>query len=386
MILSLAKLVTCVTLWIEPQNMPTDAVDIGELPVSVAAMAEHVRLGTAFAVAPGGELEGTDAILARIAAALSALGDTSDALRLRLLLASANVRLSLGDEAQASRYLLGLQDQEDLREWRESASRAIEDVSSAEEILDRWPEPTNEEQEAEYAAFRGDVELLSAFARVFVALTEEDQSGSEAMTAALSDLSPYLEAEDEPLARAATLWQAVALKRLGHIDQAISLLSLPLSAPGESPTELFIRLQRLACLADRGDLEAAMVLALRMEEASLRWYRDERQQDEARRACLWVRLGFIDRYIERVREQRRTDQLERWERLRDRVAEALLEDGDPALVARLGRAMPMVVDVEDTLRDAADRLSESAGRAEAEGSSVEPPPETALTTQTAPTG
>ena len=44
MILSLAKVVTCVTLWIQPQNMPADAADIGELPVSVAAMKKLQRI------------------------------------------------------------------------------------------------------------------------------------------------------------------------------------------------------------------------------------------------------------------------------------------------------------------------------------------------------
>lgn len=387
MILPLARLVTCVLLWLEPPSLPIDAVATGEPPDATAAVAERVRLGTAFADAHEGEQEGSeDAIPARTAAALSALGGGSDSLRLRLLLASANARLSQGADAPASRYLLGLHDQEDLCEWRKTAARALEDLSRAEAILDRWPEPINEEEEAEYAAFGDTLELLSAFARAFMALTEEDPPEADAMIEALSDLSPHLEAEGEQLARAATLWQAVALSRLGRTDRAISLLSLPLSAPGTSPTEFFIRLQRLSCLADRGDLEAAMVLALRMEEASMRWYRDERQQDEARRTCLWMRLGFIDRYVKHVRELRRADQLERWERLRQHVTGALLEDGEPALVARLGRAMPMVVDAEDALQDAAERLAESTGAQESEGAPVEAQPEAFPTTQTAPAG
>jgi hypothetical protein len=375
-------------LWIEPPSMSTDPAATGEPPAAAATAKEDVRLGTAFAgVCEGDQDAHRDTILARITAALSALGDGSGGLRLRLLLASANARLSLNAEAPASRYLLGMHDQEDLCEWRESAARAIEDLSRVEEMLDRWPEPANEEQEAEYAALGDDLELLSAFAGVFLALTEKDRPEPDVMVEALSDLSSYLEAEDEPLARSATLWQAVALNRLGRTDRATSLLALPLRAPGTSPTELFIRLQRLACLADRGDLEAAMVLALRMEEASTRWYRDERQQDEARRTCLWVRVGFIDRYVERLRELRRAEQLERWERMRDHAAEALMEDGKPAFVARLGRAMPMVVDAEEVLQDVAKLLAESTRGPDAEGVPVKQPlPQATPTTQTAPAG
>ena len=357
MILSLVASLICAAQPLPPMTTSAPAQPANQHPPVVPdETTPVVSLGTAFGGVNGnqGQPE-VQRLLKRIAATLSALQPDDKQVRLQLLLASANLRLSRSAEPAASRYLLGLQSAEDLRRWNDTATSALEDLELARETSRQLPDPATEQEEADYDRHDENLELMAAFARMFLALAQSDAGDTAALAQALGDLSGYLELEDERLARAATLWQAVALHRLGRPDRAVDLLSLPLSKPGPAPVELFIRLERLACLADRDDLEAAMVLALRMEEACLRWYQDQHKQAEARHALLWLRLRFFDRYLQRAQDRPGTDQLDAWRRLTDQIRQTLLEDGRPATLARLGRTIPVLVDPAEALQ-AAERL------------------------------
>jgi hypothetical protein len=192
---------------------------------------------------------------------------------------------------------------------------------------------------------------MEAFARMFLALADPDPPDSAALAQAVSSLATYLEAENKELAVSAALWQAEALRKLERPDRAVELLSLPLSPPGTSPLEFFARLERIQALADAGDLEAAMVLALRMEEACHRWYQDQQRQAEARRACLWLRVRLYEQYVKDV-ERKPDEYVMRWNKLLDRVRKALWPDSGPAEVPRLGWTMPLLLDPLEALEAA----------------------------------
>ena len=113
--------------------------------------AHLVRLGDAFGGVEVDEGEAdAEGVLKKIAATLSAVSQSDAQVRLRLLLASASLRLSRSAEPAASRYLLGVQDEEDRSRWSEVARLALAELGRAGEILDHLPDPTSEEEEAEH--------------------------------------------------------------------------------------------------------------------------------------------------------------------------------------------------------------------------------------------
>ena len=311
-----------------------------------------VLLGRRFGLRDGlDQPSSQEALLAELRVASERSAQDAGTDRITLMLGSANVRLALSAEPAVSRFLLGIAEEADRQAWGESARQALRDLARARELWEALPEPASEAEESTLDRLGESIDMLEAFAHVFLALSKPGASDTETLTGAVIGMSEFLEIEDRRVARTATLWQAVALRRLGRPERAAEMLDLPLSTPGASPLALFSRLERLWCLADVGDLEAAMVLALRMEEACGEWYQeDQTRMTQARRACSWVRLQLYRRYLQRVRERGDDAEVEAWERLCLRVRDALLEDEQPPVpVARLGKTMPLVIEYQDAL-------------------------------------
>jgi hypothetical protein len=187
--------------------------------------------------------------------------------------------------------------------------------------------------------------VLESFARIFAALASlSDESDPSELSSAAIELSEFLEDEDRAIARAATLWQAVALRKMNRPDRAFDLLDKPLSPPGNQPIAFFNRLERIRCLADLGDVQAALVLAIRMEEAANRWYRDETRQIQAQRAATLVRLQLCEKESESVGQLAQNAPAgDRWKKMCARIRTLLSEDEPPRTVVRLGTTMPVIV-------------------------------------------
>jgi hypothetical protein len=223
-----------------------------------------------------------------------------------LLLRRANWLLAAASEPHASRFLLEIERPDDRAAWSELIDRAQRDVEAARELLERMPEPASEEEEEQADTMRATADTLQAFARLFSGLCAADGADGNALYAVTAELSLYLDDENRALARAANLWQAVVLRTIGQPDRARDYLELPLSTPGKAYAGLFIRWQRLHCLADEDQLPAALVLALRMEESCNRWFTDAARREPATRGCMWQRLKLYERYQQQLEERGRT--------------------------------------------------------------------------------
>jgi len=261
-----------------------------------------------------------------------------------LLLASSSIRLAQTAEPAATRYLLGIDTDQDRAAWLEIATEALAELELVGETLDRLPDPVDEEEEAAIERWIAESEVLESFARIFAALASlSDESDPSEISSAAIELSEFLEDEDREIARAATLWQAVALRKMNRPDRAFDLLDKPLSPPGNEPMAFFNRLERIRCLADLGDVQAALVLAIRMEEAANRWYRDETRQLQAQRAATLVRLQLCQKENDSVGQLvQDAPASDRWTKMCDRIRTLLTEDEPPRTVVRLGTTMPIV--------------------------------------------
>lgn len=288
--------------------------------------------------------------LQELALKLAALGPDDATARVRLLLASANVRLAIDAEPFASRFLLEIQSPDDLRDWNTAATQALTEIVQARQTLDSLPDPATERDRDHLDSLQDATETLESFARLYLALTRSPENQErDALSKAAIDLASLLESENRPLAKAATLWQATTLRRIDRPDRAFDLLDKPLSAPGPELVALFNRLERIRCLADLGDLQPALVLALRMEEACDRWYRDERKEQQTRRACTLLRSSLCRTALRNAADSNDPQWTQAWNDICARIDRALLEEDRPQAVARLGALIPILdLETEDS--------------------------------------
>lgn len=117
------------------------------------------------------------------------------------------------------------------------------------------------------------IDMLRAFADVFVALAARD--GSDSASARLTDacvgLAVFVDDPNRGIAESAKLWQAVAYRQAGRADRTLNLLRPAIGSLRSSRVDFFTRMERCRALVDAGRFVAAQSLAMRLEKRVNVW-------------------------------------------------------------------------------------------------------------------
>jgi hypothetical protein len=189
------------------------------------------------------------------------------------------------------------------------------------------------------------LDALQAFADALrgylLAGTESDPN--KAARRAASRVSVLLEDSNPQVVASAALWYASLRGREADREAALSVLDVPLSDPRPQamPHAFFTRLLRCRLLAEQGGYAAALALLMQIEEQCERWFVEESDRANARRAAIWVEIEVLGAWYDRLSDPAQSVERQ-W--CAERMA-ALSADGfgsGPATVLRLTLAVPLL--------------------------------------------
>ncbi|UCC32711.1 MAG: hypothetical protein JSU86_10590 [Phycisphaerales bacterium] len=263
------------------------------------------------------------------------------------LLAAANLILAQQLEPTCTRRLLhvdGNMDEPgeaDLRSALDRADALIERAGAAlKEPQVREDRPADRLQQITHR-----LQTLGAFAaalRAFLSPDKGPQAARDARRAA-SGLAPLREDRNQPVAAAASLWQACLRSLESDQGPALSVLDLALSdpVPESMPYAFFARLLRCRLLADRGHPATALALLMQVEERCSEWLATDKEREDAVRAAQLAEIQITADWYRRLNGSEASSE-RKWcaERIQTLIGDSFGEDGNTVL--RLTPAIPIV--------------------------------------------
>jgi len=186
---------------------------------------------------------------------------------------------------------------------------------------------------------------LEAFASAIRAYLMPDASSEPArqVRAAISRLSPQLEASEPSVAEAATFWQA--LLRSLDPDPRDALRSLEFVVTNVSPDAprygFFCRLLRCRLIAAQRGEPAALALLLQVEERIPDWFRKDPERLDATRTVGLIRMQILSAWRQRLDPAARADERAWCAKEIQRLRDERFAGGDDETVMRLLEAVPM---------------------------------------------
>lgn len=354
-VLTLTAMPVCAGTWQEiteaaradvPGNAPTAPPAVPPLPDL-----PRVRL----AALPG--FEDDAAYLRSIAARLTELeiqarqaGDSMK--QAESLLAAANLILARQLEPTCTRRLLhvdGNMDERgepDLCSALDRADALIERAGAAlKELQVREDQPVDRLQQITHR-----LQTLGAFAtglRAFLFPDKGPQAARDARRAA-SGLAPLREDTYQPVAAAASLWQACLRSLESDQEPALAALALALSdpVPESMPYAFFARLLRCRLLADRGHPAAALALLMQVEERCGEWLTTDKEREDAVRAAQLTGIQITADWHRRLNGSEAAPE-RKWctERIQTLIGGSFGEGGNTVL--RLTPAIPIIASPPD---------------------------------------
>lgn len=195
----------------------------------------------------------------------------------------ANWLLAVAPAESATRWLLGMQDADDLRTIARAGREAADQIARARKLLEASGEDQDGKRQQGLNEAAG---TLEAFAAIFEraesgAQTEAEQ---EAWRKAGRQLATARESKQAPVAAAALLWQAFSFNLAGRRERALEALPDALAAAEHLPYSLMSRLLRCRMIAEDGRQAAATVLLGEMQEQLKTWMTNQNQErNNARR-------------------------------------------------------------------------------------------------------
>jgi len=267
-------------------------------------------------------------------------------------LAAANLILAHQLEPTCTRRLLhvdGNVDEHGEADLRSALGRAdglIERAGAAlKELHNREDQPADGLQESTHR-----LETLVAFAaglRAFLSPEKGPEAARDTRRAA-SGLAPLREDRNQPVAAAASLWQACLRSLESDQGPALAVLDLALSdpVPESMPYAFFARLLRCRLLADRGHPAAALALLMQIEERCNEWLTTDTERGDAVRAAQLIRIQIMADWYSRLTGSNAASE-RKWcaERIQALISEGFGEDGNTVL--RLAPAIPIIASPPD---------------------------------------
>lgn len=321
-----------------PRNLPNVRLFTGDYPSSVQNEQQLADYARHFADVLGRRADRAD--------------DPTRELDLRLL--AANWILAYQIEPMATRMLLGMPEEQDAADGGGFASAAGKHLARADELLEQLAGKV-EEAEA-LRSRRMQAEYLAAFAGAFEVLWrddfDDDESRDLAFSDAASELSIVLEDNREEVAVAAQLWQAYLYVQRSRLTRAVDLLPAAISDPGGSRRYgLYARLMRCRLTAEMVEGAAASVALLaRMEERCLTWFGKEDRRRAAQRTAALFRRQLTDGWGEALNTAGQTQRAQWCERMVSEIDRDYFPPPGPHEVLRLGRAIPAIVELDESIR------------------------------------
>lgn len=218
-------------------------------------------------------------------------------------LGCANWLVAVPPAQPATRWLLGVQDADDLRAIAKAGREAAEQVSRAQKLLEEAPEPKEEQDRKRHQALSEAAASVEAFAAIFAqaesgAQTEAEQ---EAWRKAARQLAIARESKQAPVAAAALLWQAFSFERAGRRDRALEALPDALAPAEHWPYSFMSRLLRCRMIAEDGRQAAATALLSQMQEQLKDWTTNQNQErNNARRLIGIVQYRIVTDWMKKL--------------------------------------------------------------------------------------
>lgn len=200
----------------------------------------------------------------------------SDLDRARAHLALANRILAEAVDVATTRWLLGLDAEDDRTLIAGSAERAAENITKAQTLLDQLSRIAKETERPAITRLDMISDALSVFARLFALADEKPDAGDRAERFAelAIELAILREWEDAEVAAASRLWQAFAFELAGRNERALGNLPEAVTPPETWPYDFLARCLRCRILSDHGQHVAAIALAIRMDKLCETWVPD----------------------------------------------------------------------------------------------------------------
>ncbi len=257
--------------------------------------------------------------------------DTPEA-RVSAELALANWLLAEPMARPATRVLLGAAAAKDADVFSERAAAAGEHLRRARLLLK--PDLPNARKLRVIAG------TLEGFAKVFAAVAAAPKDGKcEACAGAAIGLAAARESDKPAVASAALLWQSYAWELAGRQERALTSLPEALQRPVQMPWDFFSRLLRLRILADSGQPEVAMTLAIRIQTLCDQWFAGEPAEAIAARKRLVSVVQYRIALAWRERLKNKGSAKAELEELISRIRKDLA-DADGAAVFTLAPPIP----------------------------------------------
>lgn len=294
------------------------------------------------------EKEYLDAIRKRVDEAAEKAGTETDPVaQAKRFLAAANLTLSDEMEPACTRRVLhlGQTNVESNERVARSLDRADAFIEQAKLLLESGAKDKEDKSASELRSHQRALDAFAKSLRCCLSAGSGSQPAANPREAA-SLLSPLLEDKNPKLVASATYWQALLRSQDQPPDRVLTMLDLPLSDPPADslPYSLYARMLRCQLVASRGGHATAYGLLLQMEEASIRWLKNDKDADDAMRAISLVELFVLQQWHDRLDST--TEAAEReWCKKRIETITSERLTGDVA-VYRLSPAIPMLVPIE----------------------------------------
>ena len=273
---------------------------------------------------------------------------TNSETRVSLLLEAANEILAHQLEPNVSRAFLFLPSDEDLADPHDLVSALDRAAAMLAQVASELNAHRGDGVETPtwLTAARAQHRTMASFSVGIrnLLLTNGQELGSDGARLAAAALAPLREESYQPVALAATLWQATLRHRNEDRDRAMASLAPALAkAVGAGRRyALFSRLLRCRLLADQGTYAVALALLVQLEELSVRWLADSEQHEQWIRTVHLLRIEILSKWYASLEPEaqaaERTWCVRRIERLK--------EDSfgpEHNTVMRLGHAIPILV-------------------------------------------
>ncbi len=296
-------------------------------------------------------------------------------------LALANWHLAVPTAEPATRWLLNMAGEKDLKILAESATAAQEQIVEARKLLGVTPattsapasapasepaKPSSPEEQARRklvtAAERLDP-FLAALASAVVLGDEATRKSKR--SAAARGLSSLREVENEELAASALMWQAFMWNLAGR--EGRSTVSLPnATEPPKDPDFDFVsRLVRCQILADNGHYLAAMAMAMRVRSSCEDWFPKESPQSvrSRERLAALVQCAVGTQWMHVLRKDNFPANADRLEAQLIQVQNTVFgEKREPMPIYTLKRAVPILVQLPKAGAEATENVGSAASR------------------------
>ncbi len=354
-VLALAAMPVCAGMWQEITDEVQ--VDVPGTPKTVPAAVPPLPDSPQVRLRPMPGFEDDAAYLRSIAARVTELeaqaGEAGNPMKqAESALAAANLILAHQLEPTCTRKLLhvnGNVDEHGEADLRGALGRAdglIERAGAAlKELHNREDQPADGLQESTHR-----LETLAAFAAGLRAFLSPEK-GAEAVRSArraASGLAPLREDRNQPVASAASLWQACLRNLESDQGPALAALDLALSdpVPESMPYAFFARLLRCRLLTDRGHPAAALALLMQIEERCNEWLTTDTERGDALRSAQLVRIQIMADWYGRLTGSNAASE-RKWcaESIQTLISEDFGEDGNTVL--RLTPAIPIIASPPD---------------------------------------